>query len=267
MSRRQREASAPLSLFSFQDIITTVSGIMLLVMLMLALEVVARPAGKPAAPAARDTAAPSTADIERLREEIAQARREAQEAAKLNLDDAPARVERMEQETAKTRDKAARLRAEAEASRRSAQTAARAEAQAKQEESRLQAELEALRKRLEDQESLNRVNYTFAKLTNKTPVLVECSAAGIAVRLAGKEPQVLSFVDASSPHFQSSLRRFQAWARGRNPAREAFIVLVKPSASGYAQEVIDALKQSGFDVGHEPLEEDRTAVGRRETKP
>ncbi|HRU05309.1 MAG TPA: hypothetical protein P5137_05990 [Candidatus Brocadiia bacterium] len=266
MRSRRGGDSAPLSLFSFQDIITTVSGIMLLVMLMLALEVVARPAGKPA-PAALPKAATSAEEVERLRQEIAQARREVEQAAKLNLDDAPAKVARLEQEMAKTRERTAQLNAAAEASRQRAEAAARAAAQARQEEERLKAELEGLRKRLDEQEAQNRVHYTFARETNKTPVLVECSASGIAVRVAGKTPQVVSFVDASSPHYQSSLRRFQAWARGRSPAREAFIVLVKPSAAGYAQEVIDALKQSGFDVGHEPLEEDRTAIGAEGARP
>jgi hypothetical protein len=38
------------------------------------------------------------------------------------------------------------------------------------------------------------------------------------------------------------------------------VVLVKPSAAGYAREVVEALRKSGFDVGYEPLEEERTAV-------
>jgi hypothetical protein len=35
----------------------------------------------------------------------------------------------------------------------------------------------------------------------------------------------------------------------------AFLVLIKPSAAGYAQSLVQELDSRGFDVGYEPFEE------------
>lgn len=268
MRRRAPKTSGPMSFFSFQDIVTAVSGIMLLVVLLLVIEVLhARSAAAPAPPPDPETAEALFLEVrqlqaerDRLAERLDAAERAAKESGALHLGEVPARLEALREENA-------RQETEAEALERRAEEV-QAELEAlKEEAERLDLEIARAERRavvrqaeLDDLDAEKRVHFTFAERTDKTPVLVECSRAGIKAQAMDGRSAPRTFADPSDPTVQGAKRAFLAWARGRPAGRYAFIVLVKPSAAGYAMEVVDALRQAGFGVGHEPLEEDRTAV-------
>lgn len=268
MSRR-RDESGPLSLFAFQDIITSVSGIMMLVVLLLVLEVInAKLLKRPVlatVEAAEHTAAEDLSRVEarvaKLRAELAKVEAERRKVAELKLDDAPREVASEERRrkamTAETTTAASRL----EVLTRRVEALQRELAEIERNRKESEKRVRQTQERLKDAPALRPVRYVAKRRAGERVVLVELSGKAIVVKVVGAGKPSVRFVDPKSVSFQPLLRRFETWAAARNPARDVFIVLVKPSAAGFAKELIGLLKGMRLRVGFEPLEEDRSAVG------
>ena len=265
--RRRGGNDNPLSLFSFQDIITAVSGIMLLVVLLLVLQVLNVKSMAVPPPIPEVDAKKTEQDIRELRETVSKlngrlvkADRDLKATSAVNLDQAPSQVraeEKLTKGLVEAIDKVT-----VELSRKKQKAAVQATTAAARDEliTELAAKAKSLKDRLDSKDAWSRVHYSFAKRTAKTPILAQCSAAGVEAKVLDGKSAPQSFIDPKRTNYQSSLKAFRAWARRRNFIRDAFVVLVKPSAAGYAGQVVRMLRQSGFDVGYEPLEEDRTAI-------
>jgi hypothetical protein len=259
MSRRGRGAPA-FSLFAFQDIITSVTGIMLLVTMLLALELLQR----------QETSPPvATADISRELEQVVvernteieeiEARLSEQQAelaelaghdrasAERRVADLEALHRRLEQELSELR------REQAEAERRARE--ARAEQQRSQPDIRstehLQEQIRRAQEQLARLRSQQRVLFNPAAGDGKTPWLVEASADGLKAAQTGRSAPPQSFPDAVA---------FLAWARRQNPAAVYFVVLVKPDGIEAYRTLFSELRRLNFDLGFDLLTAGETAI-------
>lgn len=265
MSRRGNTAPA-ISLFSFQDIITAVTGVMILVTLLLALELVKRKEGSPAhqtevVSEQLDEAIQSTKQIELLiaanderihdlREQVANNQEGLKEIASLDPE--------------KLRDQLAQLQGQ---DRDLQMKIARTTGQVAEVEDRIKkrppgdtdpAKLEIIRtaiavtvRKLEQLKNSNRVVYDVKSDVSKKVWIVEISGSVIRAATAGK---------ASTPENFSSAEEFLSWAGRRNAATEWFFLVVKPSGIGAYNQIYKALSSTPFDRGTGVLSEDKIAI-------
>lgn len=260
MSRRNRPQEPPVTLFSFQDIITSVTGILILVTLMMVLDILNRSAATEA------TTSPS-AEIERenarLRETIA-ARKEAlsqnarvtEALGRTDLAALPSEIEKRRKALDIRKALLAEKRAESARTDERLRAARSAGAEALSRSKSLEREAEEIVR-----DTANRVVFSSQERTAKTLVLVECSRNGVLVLVNGDPPTRMAFTDARSIHTDSAREQLVAWARGLAPAKYAVVLLIKPSAAGYGREMAEELQKLHLDVGYEPLEEEKTVAG------
>lgn len=260
MARRRRKSAPPISLFSFQDIITSVTGIMILITLMLGLELVQRTVNSPprktaevteSLQAATDAAA---SEIEDIKDELRKRQPGVIEAA--GLDPASLRrelqdVQELNQQLQQELSASEKQQAEAERRRKQAQS----EKDRRAEDSRTLAELREqvaeAEARLQELKQSNRVIFNPASGSAKRPWLVEVSDRGLLVGEAGK---------AQKPQSFAGLAPFREWAARRNADAEYFVLLVKPAGVDTFYAVSQALQQLKFDVGYDLLTASQTAL-------
>lgn len=253
MSRRDRHADPPMSFFSFQDIITSVTGILILVTLLLALELLTRVE-------VQQTPIPSAAEITALQEDINEAR---QHHARLREDGR--RLQTILTELSGTspiapavelsnaeRTLAVKQRALDETNA-ALERASAAKARALAEVNRLhQLAVEASEKAEAASAAVSaaeRMDHRFllpGKGTKKQPLLVECAAKQIRVGSVGPDGQLHRLESWNGWEATSA---FINWAGDRNTSAEFFVVMVRPDAVSDSEEIIKELREKGFDVG------------------
>jgi len=269
MSRRSH-ASNPISLLWFQDIITSVLGIMILVTLFLALEMIFNRQHSPdiqtrditqklkaaAAQSAEVQAAveANRRQVDALRRQLAGQETELLQQVRYDSDQLQRQLRDLE---ALNQLLAAEL-SDADSRRRAAQ-ASRDELTQKdasrdadrQTLEQLSREVQEKLAELKKLRTANRVIFNLSQGDAKTPWLVELSAAGVQAAPVGKRARPETFPD---------IRAFLAWARQRSRAAEHFVLLVKPATVRDFMQARSALKAAGFDVGFDLLASDQTAL-------
>ncbi len=264
MSVRRGVGDSALSLFSFQDVITGITGVMILVSLLLVLEVTSRklkemPPIELESPVVEEEM--QIGELERERAALA-----AEAERKQGIIDALPDADRPELElqigneeviqahlTARLEQAKRKLNAAQEKDKRAGQEKARSEGEIKKSETRIRE----LEEQIQKAEQENRLQFVFAE-TTKIPVIVECSAAAMRVHVMAATPETKDFPSPHKTDFKAAMVALKEWAKGRSRERDAFVVVIKPSAVAYASFVVELLANLGFDVGFEPLEEDRT---------
>jgi hypothetical protein len=260
----------PISLFSFQDIITSVTGIMILVTLFLALDVIRRRQGAPDTQTAALTkelqeAAAHAAKIETAaaanRREIAQVRSQLQGREAELLEEArydSAALQRQLRDLEELNRLLGRELADADSRRRAVQSQrdelARTDAQRDSDRQTLQQLTQQVQQQLEELRRLrdaNRVIFNVSAGGAKTPWLVELSPGKILAAEMGKAAPPQSFTSTAS---------FIAWARQRSRTAEYFVLLVKPATLRDFYAARTALEKSGYDLGFDLLKDDQSAI-------
>jgi hypothetical protein len=265
MSRRR--STSPFSLFSFQDIITSVTGIMILVTLMLTIELLHRKETSPAAKSAeiaerlKDAVDRNRCEAERLDREIEELRRELARAqtdilhlAAFDPNRVAAQITNLNELTAQLEAQLGEVRAEqtaAELRRRAAVEEQARRANDPQTLEELLAEVRNTQEQLQRMRKSNRVIYNAAEGAAKRPWLIELSAAEMLVAPAGAAARAERFTD---------LAAFRDWLRQRDAGGEYFVLLVKPAGIDRFARTLDTLRQLRFDVGFDLLAENQTAV-------
>lgn len=261
MSRRHTRNDTRISLFSFQDVITSITGIMVLLVLVLVLDILNR---KPQeAAAAQVYTAPEVLqqEIEELTKQGDKLHQEVR-VARLTLADVCATdAEEMARKIAveKAREKwldaqTEHLNVDISKFQKNAENAAI-------KKQALEIELKEQQKALQKAQVREAsVPFASSTRTDKTPILVECSRSGINALVFNATRDKHEFNDPKSIEYKSALERFREWAQTRRISSDAFVVLVKPSAAGYAMDVVKKLRKLGFDVGYEPFEEKASAA-------
>jgi uncharacterized membrane protein len=259
MSRKNRRDELPVNLFSFQDIITSLSGIVILLTLMMALELLERPPTE--APATAAPAAPaeiSEEDLAVLRARLAavrQARQTRDSASPTARPSAVTLADRFQAATDLSRSLAEELNASAEERRRleKEEAAARTLAeQAKAELERQQAATRAAELELDQVRRDRRLTLIPQAGSSKRPVIVECSAVTIRVaRLGGGDRVAL---------FDNDMRgqgKFQDYIRATFAKDQEYMVfMLKPSAFRSGLQLQERVREMGFAVGYDALEEE-----------
>ena len=265
MSRRKNNET-PFSLFAFQDIITSITGIMILITLILALEllatiensrshqtreVIAQIEATVTEVASLDQAvARNMRRIEELKVKLAQGASEIGEVAGFNRDTVQADLSDMQQIDAQLADQLEALAAKIQDSSE----------QREQINNQLQSldpdELQGLGDRVtqreKDLEALrNRIIFNPSDGDGKTPWLVEVSEEDFVVAQTGV---------SAPPTKLPGVAAFRTWARQRDKSRDYFVLLVRPSGIDRFHRLHEAIRAMGFDIGYDLLDQNTNAI-------
>lgn len=233
----RKKGGSPFSLFSFQDIITCVSGIIILITLILAVELTQRKQAKPAVETAqlaediRRAIEDTRAEIQQLEAELTKQSSAAQEIAgahqetlKADLFAINQQVESLEAELAEIERKQKRVSSEndkVQAKRFDMQKQTTKLAETEQEVKNLEDKLEQLLTR-------DRPIYNSRTADGKQVWLVQIEETHSLVAPAGRasKPQVL---EHGGSLLSSSA--FSKWLANRSPSADFIFFLVRPAGS------------------------------------
>ena len=285
MSRRGRSKDVAISLFSFQDIITSVTAIMILLVLILTLELITRTATKGMAAEDRRVARElkkSVVDMEQqlehLRREAAGAKESASDAAGFSASETQRRQTDAEQKAKELEQEVARLELQlrnAQASRRTAEArlvstqAAPPEAikdradslnrhasqmeEVNKEERNRQTEEE--KKAREGTSPATTLVFNAPPGNTLSPLLVEVSKDGlVAVLDGGATTRKFDW------GFLGPSNEFTTWLQSRDKQREYVVIILRPSGLGRYDATRQAVVTAGFEVGTELIGEEMSLV-------
>lgn len=248
MSRR-RSSAAAFSLFSFQDIITSVTGIMILVTLILALDLMDRTIQAPPV-ATTEAIDQTTENIEEMQKQIDALKQRLQSgvASLANLPSLDATT--LERKLKETKENEQRIEKDSEEKRveldkkeQALRTVKSAELRDKDQE---QQTLEDLEQRVDDLtvklESIESQDRMFFKegVKGKETWVVEIGPTGIKAGKIGVSAPPRSFLNASS---------FQAWMTSLNKNKEALYLVIKPGGEKTFDACKDAVSDAKIDFG------------------
>ena len=279
MARREDENTA-ISLFSFQDIITSITGIMFLVVLLLVLSLLSShlPTGnaadsaeraKLAAEAARLQAAAEVLKLNALDSEkqLAELRKlsaselikrskELQDKLRILQTDEQifaAELKRLELHINSATEKAEKLIDSGRELTAAIESTTRQLAELQQEKSNLQ-------KLLQQQKQL--MKYTIAQSSGKIPLLLEIGADGI--QLLNTENMQKN--DLRNPDPKKSCDSLQALLSQFDCDQYYFSTAVKPGGFAHAVKVLAILKKAGFERGIEIIPDDESSIFQEEAQ-
>lgn len=287
MSRRGRANGSPISLFSFQDIITSVTAIMILLVLILTLELITRMNLKGVAQDDVRVASELKESLETLRErlkelqsETADARETAQRAAGQSVQELNAehrktqrKCERLKEtlatlETRASEARVKRLSTERElvrvekgtpAAKRAEQKAAQDQTAAEELEKKNKEEAERQEQAEEELEKspamVSTLVFNPPPGQSLKPLLAELSDQGIAVMGYGDAD-----VQRFGWGFQGPPTEFVKWLASRNSAREYIVIMLRPSGLDRLDETRKAILEAGLEFGLELVSEEMDIV-------
>ncbi len=255
MSRRGR-SSTPISLFSFQDIITAVTGIMILVTLILALELIQRIKVSPPRKTAElsDELDAMSSQIAEIKEELAQSQAKTAELAGFDANRVHQQLQNLHELNLALNGELAKSERERQAARERRQEAEKEKQQRAGDPKTLRALVAEAQKKQEALQKLKRSNQVIFNAVpgeSKSPWLAELSASQILAAPIGRR---------SRPERFGSPSEFIGWARQRQRDAEYFVLMIKPSGVRVFPEVLHSLQGLGFDIGFDLLDEDHTAL-------
>jgi hypothetical protein len=254
MSRRSRDAP-PITLFSFQDIVTSVVGTIILVTLMLILELLHRrlspgPEGAAASVAAlRHAIGDEEKDIQDLQAQLGRKGEWVQELAQSSpeqlsrdrvvvqrqMESLATELNLLTRQHKRIRDEEAKLQAlelERESDRRTL--------------ARLQATARTLHDQLGRIRREDYLVYNPSAGTGKRAWLVDVSAERFAISPLGHAGENLTFEERVVAR---RIAAFSNWARERSPNEEYFVLLIRPTAVTSFGVLRTNLERMGFDIG------------------
>ena len=273
MSRRDEETSA-VSLFSFQDLITSITGIMFLVVLMLVLSLLSAHIPDKLATPSEETAR-LTAEAAQLQKAAAALQmqnhandRQLAELRKLSPEELTIRRKHLQeklknllQELKQQADclqqtRSNNLRAEKELAQLNAMAGNLAKSNLIQQKqlAELTQDLQKLQHQQEQQKNL--LKYTIDSSSGKTPILLELSSDGIQLL----DTSAMQKLDLRSNGIENSINNLQSQLGRFDPAQHYFSAAVKPGGFIYAEKVLALLKKSGFERGVEIIPEDSVSL-------
>ena len=256
MSRSSRSVETPVSLFSFQDIITCLSGIMIFLVLMLALQITVR-----LSTALEDVAMPEdmTATLDDMRQQAAQLKQQVEEVEETSvvesqqqpLETARKQVE-LEQQYHQLSKKQMQLDRKLNEQETQNESLSDEVSSRKDEMAKAEKEIKEIEAGIDQIKKDPRVYFIPEKGADKSPVLIECSGSGIRVGElnASDRPRIFTPDSNGKMAFMNYIKKY-------SKDRQYFVFMLKPSSEEYAMLLIAHAKNAGYDVGYDALEEDR----------
>jgi hypothetical protein len=257
--RRRRAAENPVTLFSFQDIITSVIGILFFVVLLMAVDMVNK---QPSS----TSEAGSDQRVQELQKQMEAhtAELEAMKNAVSRSSEKVTLVMKDDTEIAKSiQDLSKRLSAMLETLKQREQSTAeiqnRLPRQKKQIDA-LKSQIVLLNKKVEqethqlgDSGRTPRLSYIIGKRSdNLEPWLVDLSDNRILVGSKDGAKTVISFQAGSA---DARTEQFLTWAKTQSPQRSYFVLLIRPSAVDSLKAIIPKLMKMDFKIGTDLLPE------------
>ena len=259
MARRREETAV--SFFSFQDIMTSLSGIMLFIVLLLVLDLTSAAVRQPKFAEARPSKTEVLSEIKELSKEITRIQSRIEllrtRTRELAASDPGAIKRQIQRLSESLRRLASEISYRDDFQKQKANEFKRIGREAR----RLDVEILELAKAKARLEAIGRRGVVFALQETdpeRSVVVVECSASQMLVRPLESEAAPLVVRERNSSSRQASLTAtFKAFPAQDND----FLVVIKPSAFSYGEDLVHFIKGLGYRVGSEPLEEDRSTVG------
>ena len=279
MSKRSKPEEATISFFSFQDIITSITGIMILVVLLLILEITrSKMSNFPVA------TSQYTENIVTAKKRVATAKKNLEEAQKWEMEnksimelaatsrlkELPLILEKENKLEKSLTSKMQKLQSEimtiqdiSRQGRKSLESLAKHIEVFSQNKKDVESKLITVEKKLktleEDAENARkRIQFSYDRNESKVPVLVECSAEGLKAKLMDST-EIVEFKD-SNPHYAEIIASFLRWLKEKKSYSIYVVLLIKPSASSYYMFIEESVSLWGFELGMEPIQEDKEAV-------
>lgn len=279
----RKDLSPSISFFSFQDIITSVTGIMFLVMLILTLMLLTRHRmEQPVQQKETEEIRALHENIQLLKDQIVQILAQSQEMQqrieelkKLDAKSIPIRRQEAQQKLVSLKNTLEALRKKQDETQNTItevtqqSTAAAAEISEKEKTlATLEAEKQKkteTKDRLEtEKKNASRImRFTWAKNISQKPILVECAATYIRAGSYNSDVPQVEFTCGTGANEQANMReRFFIWARKHLPSETYFVLLAKPSGFENVEYMAHFLGLKGFLRGREILPNDDVVVFR-----
>jgi len=260
MSRRGRSGPA-ISLFAFQDIITSVTAIVLVVVLLLTLELAQSQPGE-ATESLDAVASQLSARIQEVQNRLKEIQISldkgddfVQEIAATSPAELRSEQQRREQSIAdlkKELQEQEELKTRNESERRSVETATFDLAPTREENARILAEVQQLEQTLVAEEKDGRVLFTLPKGFTKPGWIAVIEPEKVSTAPMEKEfsPQV--FTGAGGLFSRSAARQFVDWIKAEKRTDAYFLILLRPESAKMFDELEEMLEKEsiafGFDV-------------------
>jgi hypothetical protein len=270
---RRSNGGPPISLFSFQDIITSVTAIIILMTLLLALELLSRKFGSAAevTAASGDRNAELKRQIVELQERRDRLANELRESTQLVETAAENSTEQLRDDIEATKQQVNRLERELELQAAELQDARIDDKRAKRERDAIDSkELAELRRRIASNEhklaelrSSNALIFRPAADSGKRTWLVDILADRIAVEPLG-DPGARVVFDQSSLF---RMGKFTGWLRSLRGEKEYFLLLLRPSGIEQFRAIRSQFDMQQFDIGFDLIGEQQRISQAAEAAP
>ncbi|MGH7192085.1 MAG: hypothetical protein ACREJM_00960, partial [Candidatus Saccharimonadales bacterium] len=244
----------------FQDIITSVTGIMILVTLLMALELSQRVLQSPKVQTMvvshdlKQAIAAAEAAAAALQTQLAARDERLQQLAGLDERRLRADTQDVERQISQLDSETATLAARAERAEKRKQQLA-ADSQARQSDVARAAQLTERIAQVEAQlaklKSSNRVLYNPAQGSSKSAWLVELTDSELRAAPLGKAQPPTVFSGATPA---ARLAAFKKWSEARDRGAEYFVLVIKPSGVLLFEQLYEVLLDSGFDLGFDVVD-------------
>ena len=261
MSRRKRNNNGRFSLFAFQDIITCIMGIMLLLTLIMCLQITSTTATANTPDAARiveqmqQQSAELAAEVSRLETEVGEQLNQLNAGA---LSDATLLKQRLKQLNDDNQRAQQRVRdlweqkAGTDAQLVRLQTAAQQSQSRPQQTQQLEQQNDQIKERLEQMQQGNRVVYNAHDSATAECWLVELTdTASFQTALIGRK---------QPPQRFSSQASLKSWMEEQHRRGSAFLLLVRPASADMLEAFTEELRQKSIVFGFDLLPPDRVAI-------
>ncbi|NCC50846.1 MAG: hypothetical protein EOM20_06465 [Spartobacteria bacterium] len=257
MSRRRKVGTSPISLFSFQDLITSLSGILILLVLIMSVQIAIQGEVTKPPPVMDNHLQERLAD---LREQAKSLRRQLDELRELyrsqgtNDAVATARVNiQAEREHDELRDAIEKSQNNLTALEKQLERARAKETEARNKTISLKTEIDKLRAAQAEALQKNRMFVIPEPGAPKTAVIVECSGETVRAGYIDRATPPVSFVagEAMESEFRQYLDRLSS-------SSEYLVFMVKPSGVNVFYKLKNVAIENNFDVGYDALEEERS---------
>jgi hypothetical protein len=273
---RRRSNESPVSLFSFQDIIMSVVGIIILITLLLILKLITQMSIAESVPASTVSVQELTELIESLKfslreiqDEITAMYKKQQDSlvwtpTQDQIETLQSVTERLDTEIEEIRQsvKNANQYLEELKQNRLLKLAEEKEKQIKQLKELLEQVTEKNKELTKQQKELQtKENELRKKNTELDKIIIARDIPQLhisAQKISDKTPYILIYgqkgidvlsIDGSIKQFFSSRNRFNSWLKNCNKETEYFVLFARPSRFDRYEEILNDLRLKGFDVG------------------
>ena len=254
------------SLFAFQDIITSVTGIIVLVMLLLSLELIqleqlsATLSPSVSAEPLRDAIKKMDREIDSVNQDLKLGNAEVYEFATLPMDEALRQKRVLEADILRLVEDVQRIQQQHQESllqNEVLKVALDASSDTQSDLESLQQRIEAFREQLEALKKNNRVIYNPNAKSDKRAWLVDLSLEGLQIAELGKVVPPVRFDQGGQARQIEALKN---WAKTRNFRTEYFILLVRPKTIEIYKEVRSCLEDLQYDLGFDVIGDDAMVI-------